>query len=91
MITKEDIDRYRELCDAALPGPWELVQGSHPDGPDPISEHTILVFLNTVVAESGNKTAAFIVASRDIGPRLVNEVERLNILVEELKKQLRQT
>ena len=54
MITKEDLDRYRELCDAP---------------------------------ESGALKAMSI----KLGPRLLAEVDRLNLLVEALRKQLRQT
>ena len=58
MVTKADLDRYRELCDA----------------PKAVHDSRLRDLMST-----------------QLGPRLLAEVERLNILVEELRKQLRQT
>jgi hypothetical protein len=73
-ITREELDRWKQLADAATAGPWEadtrpvkLIHGTVylPIGPMSLD------------LEGARVDAEFIAAARDAVPRLVAEVERL--------------
>jgi hypothetical protein len=81
-MTKEELDKLRELANAATPGPWHTmcVFGSW-DLPVAVeNDKGMQVF--EVQGRFGHTDAAFIAASREAVPKLIDEVERLRVPAE---------
>jgi hypothetical protein len=68
-ITREELDRWKQLAEAATEGPWEVVE---------YEAGVFIMFSDGFDSSSmGTGDARFIAAARDAVPRLVAEVERL--------------
>jgi hypothetical protein len=89
MITADELKRLRALCDTAHPGPWSVQQEAG---------HGAMVFLraNTssaggawcplaIINGAGIATEEFIAQSRTLVPRLLDEIERMQAVVEATK------
>ena len=78
-MTKEEIEKAKALCEAATPGPWTIRQvESIRNDPDWGDEW--IVDMGRDRDSSLLKdidTAEFIAASRELVPKLIAEVERL--------------
>jgi hypothetical protein len=71
-ITREELDRWKELAEAATEGPWEVIERGGYYYFKPPGDHRM--------GRKRKENAEFIAAARDAVPRLVAEVERLNTL-----------
>jgi hypothetical protein len=72
-ITREELEKWKQLAEAATAGPWELYG---PCGDE--DNEWIALFPNGEDSSLLNEAdAEFIAAARDAVPRLVDEVERL--------------
>lgn len=75
-----DIDKLKKLADAATPGPWcwgmrYVAQPAKENGYRFIAQHPMAE--TAVEGEQWEADAAFIAASREMIPALIEEVERL--------------
>lgn len=75
MITDDELKAARALCDAAVEGPWDRLEGDESNIVDANGMHVC----RTMEPSKGDPDheAAFIAASRTLVPRLLDEVERL--------------
>jgi hypothetical protein len=80
-ITREELDHWKQLAEAATAGPWEVVE---------YEAGVFIMFSDGFDSSSmGTGDARFIAAARDAVPRLVAEVERLTgARVPELLRQI---
>ena len=73
-MTPAELQRLRELCERATPGPWEVFYG-----------HTWVLSTSTedsVCSSVRDRDAAFIAAARETVPALIAEVERLQAVAD---------
>lgn len=90
-IDASTLRKWKELCEAATPGPWEatFVFGS-PDFPIAVvtadaKSDTIVGILQGDCSERPSDDIRFIAASREAVPALIAEVERLMKQLEKCK------
>lgn len=80
-MTDDDLEEYEALANAASPAPWRPWQANHTPAevvdPDDVSIGRIWT----------GPDAAFIIASRNIGPALAREVKELRALVRDFLDQ----
>lgn len=75
-MTTEELQRLRELCDQATPGPWAARPTNAGTGLFTPSDEWICWEWDIE-----NHNAAFIAASREALPKLLDEVERLKKII----------
>jgi hypothetical protein len=95
MITREELEKWKQLAEAATAGPWEatlLNIDTDSTYVEPCEFHFCGMTdypVDPIIQEQVHRDAEFIAAARDAVPRLVAEVERLTgARVPELLRQI---
>jgi hypothetical protein len=79
--TAAELEQWRQLCDAATPGPWTYPEPEDADSAEPylregyLKGPSILPLYDTVAYEP--RDCRFIAESRQAMPRLITEVETM--------------
>lgn len=88
-MTKDELQKARLLCEQATPGPWGVYQDTPFEPVEVNSPSRDIASLDTWEhrPDGRESDAHFIAASRTLVPALLDEVERLRVLLREADKE----
>lgn len=84
MIPKSKLEEWKKLADSATPGPWEVYNGGWHLGIE--AADGSIASVEHCDAFDGKPSAAFIAASREAVPALIEEVERLRETLDDIAR-----